>query len=109
VELPLSTSGSFGRKAYSDRSDEGSPNRNRAPIQTLDGYLRFYVKADPFLIIFFFSGHPARFSGVPGLRFYGDWNATADGPDETGQFTCDRSDNHVMVFAPCDKSAIAVA
>ena len=39
VELPQSTSGSFGRKAYSDRSGEGSPNRNRAPIQTLDGYV----------------------------------------------------------------------
>jgi hypothetical protein len=44
VELPRSKSGSFGRKAYSDRLDEGSPNRDRAPTQTLDDYVRSLIK-----------------------------------------------------------------
>lgn len=29
--------------AYSDRFYEGSPNRNRAPIQTLDGYICSFI------------------------------------------------------------------
>ena len=43
MELPRSTSWSLGRKAYSDRGDEGSPNRNRASIQTLDGDVYFLI------------------------------------------------------------------
>jgi hypothetical protein len=43
VELPRSINGSFSQKAYSDRLCEGSPNRDRAPNQTLDGYFCSFI------------------------------------------------------------------